>query len=167
MPAVNWKTLPRTDLPVPAGQYTVFIRGVDQKPSKTGKPMATLDLEILAPDTVQAPDGSQVKTAGRRFKHWIVYGDSARSYQQTNDMLGELPDDVVSEEVPNIVAGLLPGKAMSGVELDSEPSYEVNALKEPVLDSTGQPKIRGYNVRLKTVTLAVVPAVLGLAAPAA
>lgn len=167
--AVDWKNLASTTHPVPAGTYTVLIRDVGTNPSKKGHPMATLELEILAPATV-VDGGIEVKTAGRKFKHWIAFTpDRRQPYDDTQTLLAadlpnrELPSPVIPAELPGVIKQLATGKAMSGVSIVSEPSYFRDEFGNNVVDpTTGQAKVRGYNTVLKSITTAVPPSILGL-----
>lgn len=166
MSAIDWRNLPRTDLPIPAGQYAVFIRSVGTNPSKTGKPMATLECEILAPESVEH-GGQVVKTVGRKFKQWVVFGESRRSYEDAQTILapelpgGELESPVIPDQMPAVLATAA-GKVMSACQLESEERYQTNAMGQPVVDpATGQPKLLGHNIRIKSFSGAVPPEALG------
>jgi hypothetical protein len=173
--SVDWKNMPDTTAPVPAGQYTVFIRDVGTAPAKkSGKPMATLDLEILSPETVLEA-GSNVKTAGRKFKTWLVFGDTnRRSYvdAQTIAQLdlpgGELPSPLNPNDVPQMLKALTVGKVMTAVRLESEARYKQDSLGNNIIDpATGQPQLVGYNIVVKSFSPAVTLDSVGLSAPAA
>lgn len=171
---VDWKNLPDTTAPVPAGQYTVFIRDISTAPAKkTGKPMAAFDLEILAPETV-VEAGTTVKTAGRKFKTWLVFGENRRSYvdAQTIAQLdlpgGELPSPLNPNDVPQMLKALTVGKVMTAVRLEPEARYKQDSFGNNVIDpATGQPQLVGYNIIVKSFSPAVTLASVGLAAPAA
>lgn len=167
--AVNWRDLPSGNHPLPSGQYSVAILSVDNKPSKKGFPMATLNCEVLAPDSV-VDGGVTVKVAGRKFKHWVAFTPERRQpYEDAEKLLkahlpnGELPTPVDPTELVNTLKSVLPGQALSAVELVSEPSYYKDSLGETLVDpTTGQAKVRGYNIVMKTVCPAVSRETLGL-----
>jgi len=167
--------MPDATAPIPAGQYTVFIREVGTAPAKkSGNPMATLDLEILAPETVLEA-GTYVKTAGRKFKTWLVFGDTnRRSYvdAQTIAQLdlpnGELPSPLNPNDVPQMLKALVVGKVMTAVRLESEARYKQDSLGNNIIDpATGQPQLLGYNIVAKSFSPAVTLDSVGLSAPAA
>lgn len=73
---------------VPDMCYRVLVKSVDHKPSSKGQPMTTLNLQILAPESVTLPSGQVVDTAGIEGKLFMSFSDKAIGY--TNRALRKL-----------------------------------------------------------------------------
>lgn len=167
-PTQSWRDLPDKSAPLPSTQVVAFIKGVDFKPARSGKPMLTLTLQLLAPAaTVVA--GNNIAVAGRELKHWIAFGDNKSAYVDAETMAAPyLPNNsldlpVGHPDIPKLIGDAIVNKAMPGVFVESEPEYEKDGAGNNIIDpTTGQSKVKRYNLRLKSVSTAVPLSVLGL-----
>lgn len=164
----SWRDLPDKSAPLPSTQVAVLIKNVSFNPARSGKPMLTLTLEIVAPATTIVA-GNNVAVAGRELKHWLAFGDNKGAYADAETMAAPyLPGNsldvpVGDPGIPKLVGELIVGKAMSGVFVESEAEYEKDGSGNNIIDpTTGQSKVKRWNLRLKSVTTAVPLSTLGL-----
>ena len=165
MPQYNTKTaVADSNSQLPQGTYIARVLKFDHqgpnsaKYKEKGYEMTTLTCEIVQPDKVTLPDGTEARSAGRRFNFWLMWNSeeswgTGRNITAIAKMLGISKDEVnINTDDPESLK-LVFGNRHFQVILSSEENIKRAERQKgekqgkPILDAFGKEIKDGWRVK--------------------
>lgn len=127
---------------VPSQPYKFRILTSEPTSSKTHRPMAKMELEIIEAEPVETTDGQEVDLNGRKITHWCLHDKAALEYSSgINPLLRSADEEPLSEEnCEEFDVKTLVGLEVFGIASSEEVPKVNEVTGEPMVNpKTGEP----------------------------